>query len=178
MIYKELDKKHIYYIWRNIHLRCEKPKTNKKYISYVNCAVCDEWSVFDNFYNWYIKNFYQIPNQKMCVDKDVLCKNNKLYSPQTCCILPNDINVLLTNRKSERGDYPLGVYKKDKKYIAKCKYENKTIWIGSYDNVNDAFNAYKYKKEELIKKKANEYKLLLPQRIYEALLNYSIEITD
>lgn len=114
----------------------------------------------------------------MCVDKDILFKNNNLYSPNTCCIIPNSINVLLTKRKSKRGDYPIGVYKKDNKYCSKCKYLGKTYWLGTYDNEYDAFMAYKNFKEQSIKNIANKYRDYLSNNVYMALLNYKVEIND
>ena len=175
---KELYKKAVYDIWRNIIIRCNNPHSNSHYISYIDCNVCEEWLVFDNFYKWYIENYYQIPNKQMCVDKDLLYKNNKIYSPQTCCIIPHDINILLTKRKNKRGKYPIGVYLKNKKYIAKCKFLNKTYWLGSYSNEQDAFMAYKKFKEFSIKAMADKYKEYLPCMVYEALYNYKVEFND
>ena len=49
--------------------------------------------------------------KKMCLDKDILIKGNKIYSQDTCIFVPKAINSLFTNRKRFRGEYPIGVYK-------------------------------------------------------------------
>ena len=42
----------------------------------------------------------------------------------------------------------------------------------------EAFHIYKQAKEGIIKLVAEKYKDLIDQRVYEALMNYRIEITD
>ena len=46
------------------------------------------------------------------LDKDILVKGNKIYSPDTCCFVPKEVNTVFTKRQSKRGDYPIGVIKK------------------------------------------------------------------
>ena len=84
--------------------RCYSNKQQKRQSSYKGCTVCSEWLNFKNFSDWYESHFYQIEGQKMCVDKDILFKGNKIYSPQTCCIVPNEINVLFTKMSKEYGN--------------------------------------------------------------------------
>ena len=40
------------------------------------------------------------------------------------------------------------------------------------------FNRYKVEKENLLKRLADKYKRQLPIRVYNALYNYQVEITD
>ena len=112
------------------------------------------------------------------VDKDILYKHNTVYSPQTCCIVPESLNMLLTNRQRYRGDLPIGVTRKDGKYMAKCKIKSKDKYLGYFDTALDAFNAYKSTKEGYIKSMAEEFKPLIPVNIYEALMQYTVEIND
>ena len=30
--------------------------------------------------DWINKNYYEVPGEQMCLDKDILCKGNKVYS--------------------------------------------------------------------------------------------------
>lgn len=116
----------------------------------------------------------------MCVDKDILYKNNTIYSPEKCCIVPETINMLFTNRKRFRGDLPIGVchVNKSGKYMAKYKQNGKDVYIGTYKSAELAFESYKMKKEEQIKSVALKYKDLIPNNVYNALINYNIDIND
>ena len=50
--------------------------------------------------------------------------------------------------------------------------------LGTYRTEIEAFNAYKMRKEQFIKEVADKYKDELEPRVYEALYNYQVEITD
>ena len=170
----------IYDIWHSILDRCYDEKTINKFPTYSNCIVCDEWLNYQNFAKWYDDNYYQIDNEKMCVDKDILIKGNKVYSPKTCCIVPNSINILLTKVDKSRGEYPVGVsfHKATNKFIAKYKTEGKSKYIGLFSTPEDAFIAYKKAKESEIKRLANKYRDYIRPDVYNALINYEVEITD
>ena len=86
---------------------------------------------------------------------------------------------------SKRGKYPIGVswHKASNKFIARCnildKQNNrKIIHVGLYNTVEEAFLAYKNFKENYIKQVADEYKNLIPKRLYEAMYSYEVEIND
>ena len=51
-------------------------------------------------------------------------------------------------------------------------------YLGLYNTIEDAFNAYKQSKETEIKQIADEYKDKIPNKLYEAMYNYKVEITD
>lgn len=165
--------------WRNMHRRCYDPKLHEKQPTYENCTVCKEWNNYQEFAKWDNENYYEIENEKMDLDKDILCKGNKIYSPETCVYVPHSINVLFTKRDNERGEFPIGVSKHGNKFRANLSKGNgKRIALGTYDTVEEAFLAYKQAKEQYIKEVAEEYKDKIPHRLYEALMNYEVEIDD
>lgn len=43
------------------------------------------------------------------LDKDTLVKGNKVYSEDTCCFVPQEINSLMTKANARRGTYIIGV---------------------------------------------------------------------
>ena len=168
-----------YNTWKGIHERCYDPKYHKKQPTYENCKVCEEWNNYQNYAIWHIENYYEVGDERMELDKDILKKGNKVYSPDTCVFVPQSINVLFTKRNNERGEYPIGVYKKGNKFEAHLnKGIGKQIYLGSFNTPEEAFFAYKIAKEQYIKEVANEYKGKIDNRLYEALMNYEVEITD
>ncbi|HET8689672.1 MAG TPA: hypothetical protein VFM18_23950, partial [Methanosarcina sp.] len=87
-----------YNVWHGILSRCYSPKnTNYKNYGGHGVTVCDEWLVFQNFARWYLEQ-YSEPNWH--IDKDILVKGNKIYSPETCCIIPGELNTIISNKKT------------------------------------------------------------------------------
>ena len=161
--------------------RCYNPYELNKKPTYIDCYVCEEWHNFQNFAEWYYKNIYNCNNERMHLDKDILIKGNKIYSPKTCCIVPQRINVMFTKRQNCRGKYPIGVkwHKRDKIFEVCCYDKNcNRQYLGRFDNEIDAFTCYKNYKEKVIKQVADEYKELIPKELYEALYKYEVEIND
>lgn len=175
-----------YTTWKSMLIRCYDPYYLDKHPSYRDCMVCEEWHNFQNFARWFEKNYYEIENEKMCLDKDILYKNNKMYSPETCVFVPQRINKLFTKRQNHRGKYLIGIscHKRDNVLNVSCNiYENgkkKTIHLGSFplNRPFQAFYCYKIFKENYIKQVADEYKDLIPEKLYEAMYNYQVEIND
>lgn len=168
-----------YIHWRNMLVRCYNQEYHQKKPSYAGCSVCDEWKYFSNFLKWFRdpENRYVSGH---CLDKDILVKCNKLYSPETCCFVPKSVNSLLLNRKRERGLLPMGVKPRGHKFYAEISIRGKIVYLGLFSTKEDAFEAYKKERESYIKERATEYysKGLITEKVYNALLNYKIEITD
>lgn len=172
---KDIDS---YVCWRNMLTRCFSEKYKEKYPTYEEVFVDNEWLNFQYFTKWYYKNIYYIPNERIELDKDILYKNNKVYSKNTCIFVPRRINSLLINNKSIRGKYPVGVDLHDGKFRARCNTLDKSVFIGNYNTPELAFKAYKTYKERYIKQIADEYKDKIPDALYLALYSYTIEEGD
>lgn len=167
-----------YIYWHNMLIRCFSEKYKTKYPTYKNVTVCNEWLNFQNFAKWYYQNFYCIDGERMELDKDILQKGNKIYSSEKCVFIPRRINSLLINNKQKRGKYPIGVDFARGKYRARYNDLGNSIFVGDYDNPEDAFLAYKQYKEKYIKKVADSYKHLIPAKLYNALYDFKIERND
>ena len=176
-----------YKTWTGMIERCYSNKYVEKRRTYLDCYVCEEWHNYQNFKKWFDKNIIELKdkNERVCLDKDILVKGNKVYSPETCCFVPNEINVLFTKTNKNRGLYPIGVYykKKLRKYVSQCSEkigkEKKTqIYLGAFATPEEAFQAYKKHKEQYIKKVADKYKGQIKDNVYEALYKWEVEIDD
>lgn len=168
-------------LWRDMMGRCYNNRHKKRQPTYINCETCKEWHNYNTFYEWYEENYYETQGERVALDKDILYKGNKLYSPETCVFVPQSINNLFLKRDAARGEYPIGVsYNKlHDKFQAKCNNANKeSVDLGDFSNPIDAFNEYKRFKELTIKKVADKYKNIIPEKLYEALYSYKVEIND
>ena len=184
-ICKDNDDEHIhcYDIWYHMLRRCYDNSVQIKHPSYKGCVVCDEWLNFSNFYQWYKQHIITLNNnERICLDKDILVKGNKIYSPDTCCFVPNEINILFTKTDAKRGNYPIGVYYKNRnhKFCAQCKIGGgkPQKYLGLFNTAEEAFQAYKIFKEQYIKHIADKYKGQIEDRVYDALYCYRVDITD
>jgi hypothetical protein len=165
-----------YTVWHSMLRRCYSSVYQKHKKSYIGCSVCSEWLFLSNFYKWFNENHVD----GFELDKDILFKGNKIYSPQTCSFIPRRINCLLVSCKSKRGIYPIGVKRNGKLYESSCKINGKDVYLGLFKNANDAFLAYKKFKESYIKELATSYynNGNITKEVYNALLKYEVEIND
>ena len=84
---------------------------------YRGCSVCEEWLCYQNFAKWWHENYYDC-GEKLELDKDIKVVNNKLYSPDTCLLVPHSINSLFCKSTKSRGKYPLGISRYENLYVA------------------------------------------------------------
>lgn len=178
---KDGNKTPQYKSWVGMMKRCFSEKTHFKYPTYSNCKIAPEWLNFQTFSKWFDENYYEVNDEMMCLDKDILVKGNKLYSPDTCIFVPSYINALFIKSNANRGKYPIGVKldKRSGKFEAQCKgTDGKNKHLGTYTSVEDTFQSYKIFKETLIKNVAEKYKDLIPNKLYKAMLAYEVEIND
>lgn len=166
-----------YVTWNNMLRRIYLPKNKLEYEAYKDCSIDPSWLILTNFNNWFKLQIYE---KGYHLDKDLLRKGNKVYSPSTCVFVPQEINKFLTCRANGRGKYPLGVsYKTSNlKYDAKISIDSRTKHLGLFDCPEDAFYAYKKAKEEYAKVLAERWKGRIDSKVYDALLLYEVDITD
>lgn len=171
----------IYNSWVSMLQRCYDKKLHEKHNTYLNCTVDTFFHNFQNFSQWYYDNLWH--SDFLILDKDILQKGNKVYSPNTCILVNRNINCLFTKSDASRGEHPIGVSYviKNKKYSAQVRINNKNKHIGLFNTPEEAFYAYKNFKEKYIKQVADEYKEKypnFPQKLYDAMYNWRVEITD
>ena len=153
--------------WVGMLARCYNTIYHLKHPTYISCKVCEEWLNFQNFAKWFENNYIE----GFHLDKDILIKNNKLYSPDTCCFIPNEINILFIKPKTNKYNLPTGITKSHNKYVARINYFDKTLYLGTFSNIDEALLKYKTVKTEHNINTINKYKNLLDPKIYTQLLN-------
>ena len=173
-----------YNIWYNALKRCYDPKYQEKEPTYKGCIVEDYLLNFQHMGEWIDENYYEVPGEVMCLDKDILHKGNKIYSRDTCIFVPKRINSLFTKRDNSRGKDPIGVYQLPSgNYQAICSNGyGKQIPLGTYSTKEEAFQIYKEYKEKVIKEVIDSYEGRIPEPFYSklkvAMYNYKVEIDD
>ncbi len=140
--------------WSDMIKRCYSSLYQESKPTYVGCSVSDEWLTFSKFKSWMINQDWQ----GMDLDKDIIKPGNKIYSPDNCCFVSRQLNNLLNNHKSKRGDYPQGV-SLDKRRGLFQSYMNvngKKKHLGYYSTPDEASDVYIEFKSILIINEANK----------------------
>lgn len=113
-----------YIKWFSMFNRCYDEKSLEKEPQYIDCEVSNEFYNFQNFAQWYDRKIYN-SKYELELDKDLLFKNNKIYSPSTCCFIPKEINCNLNYTRDDK-EYMKYLYEKYKTevpdYIRKKLY--------------------------------------------------------
>lgn len=173
-----------YECWYQMIRRCRSKKEKLRNPTYQDVSCCEEWLNYDVFYLWLTKqpNYLKWRNGKFDLDKDILIKGNRIYSPSTCVLVPKEVNYLFVKSNARRGVLPIGVsyVKKHNKYLAHFNCGGKGISIGLYDSSEEAFDAYKTYKERYIKEVAEKFYASddITYECYNAMMNYVVEFTD
>lgn len=169
-----------YATWYNMIERCYSEKFKVKYPSYLNCTTSDNFKNFQYTAEWLNeqKGWGYVGYQ---LDKDILIKGNKLYSEQTCVIVPRQLNTLLIKCDSARGEYPVGVsydISRNKFFAHSRDGFGKKVNLGRFDTQEQAFKTYKTYKEKLCKSLADFYRNKVDDRVIEVLLKYEVSVDD
>lgn len=168
----------LYKMWNSMLQRA-----SEKYIeqrpSYAGTTVDQGFIRFADFATWATKQVGWDAEDAQ-LDKDLLCKGNRVYGPGTCVFLPHRVNSLILTNASRRGVLPVGVRagRDQGTYEARLSDSGARISLGTHMSVEAAFGAYKAGKEALIRRIAEQYKSQIDPRAYAALLSYQVEITD
>lgn len=174
-----------YGAWKRMLERCYSTKLKVRRPTYEDAVCCEEWLYFENFYEWLHsqENFDKwYDGEKWAIDKDIIVKGNKVYSPEVCCLVPFNINSLFTKHDNARGAFPIGVSKDKNMLKVGCRnpFNDENQYLGEYSIEVQAFMVYKKYKESIIKQVAqDEYaKGNITKQCYDAMMNYQVEITD
>lgn len=144
---------------------------------YAGCEVDPGWHNYQEFCDWFCSQPGCMEDFEL--DKDLLSPGSKVYGPDTCCLVPQEINKLLSSRSSCRGEFPIGVSRKGDKFQAKVNMRGEQCYLGVYATPEAAFMAYKSAKERHIRDLVmNDFRDSLRDDVKNSLLAYRVKIDD
>jgi len=163
----------VYGIWNNMLARNYDAYTQTKQPAYIGGSVCEEWLNFNNFCDWYVN--HESYGLGYNLDKDLLVKGNRLYSPETCTMLPIEINSMIAGSPKSKNGLPLGVNKIDNGYVARLnKHSEGREYLGYYKTPEEAHEVYVTAKERYVHNTAIKWANRLEWKAFKALMNWEV----
>lgn len=160
-------------IWRSMKARCYSSNLP----SYADCTVCKEWILdYKAFSNWFIENLYDCGGEKLELDKDLFSNGKKIYSPDTCCLLPRRINRALAYKKSSYSIFPTGITINSSGNYRASVCSGHSHLGKTFHTLDEAVEFYCKAKERNIKRLATAYENYIPDNIYNALMEYKCAV--
>lgn len=155
--------------WSHMINRCYGQKYLQERPSYIGCMVCEEWLTFSNFKAWMEQQDWQGKE----LDKDILLKGNRIYSPEVCVFVDRCVNsfILDGGRVGENSRVGASWHKKTEKFRA-YGWDVTTQsrkWIGAYTTESESHRAWLDFKKEQAKILAARQE---DNRVVEALINW------
>ena len=103
-----------YTIWKSLMTRV---KGSEKFLArnptYSYCTIVPQWRSYDVWLEWAEQQIGFLSRDSMGrsyhLDKDILVKGNKHYSPETCVFVPHSLNSFTTTARSIRGKCLIGL---------------------------------------------------------------------
>jgi hypothetical protein len=163
--------------WNAMRARCKVDGcVQNKFDNYIGCYLSDNFKNYNYFVEWHEAQIgFDLTGYDL--DKDLLIPGNKIYSENTCVLIPCQLNSFMTTGNSSRGLYPQGVNFDAGKYRAALKINGKHKHIGHFMTPELAYNAYKLAKQAEAKRWAKRLELgefTVDFRVITALKNWSL----
>lgn len=172
-----------YEMWVHMLERCYSPLLKKRAPGYEGVTCCDRWHNFQLFcedIHAYGQDIYDKSAQYE-LDKDLLATTNKVYCPERCCLLPTELNGILTQATRNRGDLPVGVFADRDRggYRGQISKKDRMHKSGQrFKTPEEAFAWYKREKEAYVRERTDAWAEKLAPHVIEALFKWEVHITD
>lgn len=160
--------------------KCMKARVREIRPFYEGVTIAESFHTFKDFKAW-AETQIGAYEDGWQLDKDILKAGNKIYCPELCVFVPGKLNMMTPTAKAVRGALPIGVSKEMKgmgNFTARCSIDGKSVKFSGFKDPESAFNKYKEIKEANIKRLAEKFKDQVDPRVYAALINMRVSITD
>lgn len=173
--------KDTYSIWNRMLRRCYS-KDNTTSSPYYGCEVSDFFKNYSYFNAWCSEQTGCLSKDQdgkiFALDKDILGRGTKLYSPSTCCFVPQEINSLQFNHNTRVNGLPTGVHydTRTHRYVAQIGSREDYKFLGRHLLLEDAISIRDKEKKMVLKNVAEKYKGEIEDRVYDALCNWEVVV--
>lgn len=164
---------YIYSKWANMMQRCYDEETHRLKPYYAPCTAEIEFQNFSNYRKWHKEN--AMGDRKVDLDKDVLIRGNTVYGSETCTLIPHFTNTIFENRGADTN---IVLNNDTGKYDVTMSILGKREEVGTFDTEEEAKQGFIDYKQDYIRKYAKKCKGKVPNKTYEAMVNWVVETAD
>lgn len=158
-----------YACWESMMKRVYNPQNASAARPYEDTSVDVRWHNFQIFAEW-CQTQKGFGEQGFQLDKDLISKGNKVYSPEKCCFIPLHINTAITGMKHNNTSGYAGVSETSVgTYGAEVTINSVHVHLGTYNSKESAAFVYRSIKEAYVRSLAEVYKDSLAENTYSAL---------
>lgn len=159
----------LYILWHNMIQRCYDARVQHRNPTYIGVEVCKRWLCFQVFASDIVKmpNYNKI---EFCLDKDILRAKNKIYAPEFCSFVPQEVNTSIRGllsgdfscvTKNVAGDFSVSI----------TNTRGPRAYLGRFKTKVAAIKAAKQYYIAQIQKIASKHKTVLEPKVYNALIS-------
>ena len=148
----KLNGKHTkpYLVWHSMISRCYNPNYHGA-SAYEEVAVCEEWRYFQNFAEWFDKN----------------------YSPNNCMFLPQSFNKILVFQHSVTKDLPVGVKETlSNRYSVLLEFKDCKSHAKNFKTKEEAYDWYLKEVYNHIIQKVKKYEGKIPKENIDVIYDF------
>lgn len=159
--------------WRSMMNRSYCLKYHDRRPTYRGVSVTPEWHNFQTFAEWSSKQ----PNSRVKgydLDKEMRVLGSKVYSPETCSYLPQEVNKILLDGGASRGSLPTGVIAYRDGWRAQVNVDGNGHMSSTFKTVGEALDWYKTRKEDNVRSVASKYKENIHPEVYMNLIKWEV----
>lgn len=142
-----------YTTWSSMLSRCYSKSRQKMLPTYNGCTVVKEWFMFSNFRKWMLTQEWE----GKALDKDIIKPGNKIYSPETCVFVKQEVNALVCGSDVNRWKHQQGVhdFKKTGRFQVYCTIKGVRQHLGYFSTSDEASSVYNTAKSKEILRVSN-----------------------
>lgn len=132
--------------WKEVLRRCHSVEFKNKCPTYRDVSCIPEWHTASVFIKWMKSQ----PWEGRHLDKDIIQRGNRVYSPDTCAFVLPMTNSFVSGDTRVGNKYLLGAYENKSGRFKSCignPFTGGILRLGSYSCAEDAHEAWRKQKE-------------------------------
>ena len=166
-----------YLLWKSMIVRCYGDKNIDNLKSYLGVSCDKKWLSMSAFIEDLksIENYEKVINEDWAMDKDILEVGNKIYSKDTVCFVPKEINNAFKGLYSNCNKLPSGITKRkgSGSFYVSISINGKTKYLGSFSSLDQAKASFIKARSDNLIDIAARWKGIIADNVYNSIIKHA-----